>query len=176
MIYNFKYFLLNENSSFCQNCGFKNPYPTIEEVKSRGWGGVDLCSKCGENRKFYATIDKYDEKTWILFNEFYKNLISNNSSIKIEYDIFKENGKYIFDLKDIVVRKIDSQNKGKGTEVMNKIIDFLDKNNLEARLRASDYYGSNIKKLINFYNKFGFIETGHINNIGHLMIRKNEIF
>ena len=90
-------------------------------------------------------------------------------SHKIKYNIRKIEGNYIFELIDIVIRK--EKEKGLGTELMKKIIDFCDKNKLKIELRASDFYGSSIDRLISFYKKFGFVEGNDINQMGHLMQR-----
>jgi len=164
---NWKQFLNESISTICQNCGRKDSFPTIEQVKKRGWGSPKWCSYCDKEQ---IEGDFYDVRTNELSDEFFEKFVKGkDDSHKIKYNIRKIEGNYIFELIDIVIRK--EKEKGLGTELMKKIIDFCDKNKLKIELRASDFYGSSIDRLISFYKKFGFVEGNDINQMGHLMQR-----
>ncbi len=164
---NWKQFLNESISTICQNCGGKDSFPTIEQVKKRGWGSPKWCSYCAKEQ---IEVDFYDVRTNELSDEFFEKFVKGkDDSHKIKYNIRKIEGNYIFELIDIVIRK--EKEKGLGTELMKKIIDFCDKNKLKIELRASDFYGSSIDRLISFYKKFGFVEGNDINQMGHLMQR-----
>lgn len=57
-----------------------------------------------------------------------------------------------------------------GTDVMNEITNFADKNNLKIKLIAIDNYGTPLKTLISFYEKFGFEIIGNYHT-GKEMLR-----
>jgi len=164
---NWKQFLNENTITICQNCGSKNSFPTINQVKERGWGSPKWCSYCAKEQ---IEGDFYDENTNKLSDEFFEKFVKGKDNLhKIKYNIRKIEGNYIFELIDIVIRK--EKEKGLGTELMKKIIDFCDKNKLKIELRASDFYGSSIDRLISFYKKFGFVEANDVNKMGHLMYR-----
>jgi len=141
---------------FCQTCGMKNSFPT----------GSERCSNCG-----YKQIDteNYDEHTYEISGEFFNNFINKQAESKIEYKIKKENNQYVLWIDDFVI-KTDLE-RGSGTVLFEKITKFADKNNLEIKLRASDFYGSDTNRLIKFYKKFNFEETNDVNRMGMLMYR-----
>ena len=56
----------------------------------------------------------------------------------------------------IILHHIESNEKGKGSLVMQNLIDFADNEKLKIGLIASPNYGSDIDRLIGFYKKFGF--------------------
>jgi len=164
---NWKQFLNESISTICQNCGSKDSFPTIEQVKKRGWGSPKWCSYCAKPQ---IEGDFYDERTIELSSEFFEKFVKGKDDFhKIVYNIKKLEGNYIFELIDVVIR--GEKEKGFGTELMEKIIDFCDKYKLKIELRASDFYGSSIDRLIRFYKKFGFFEGNDINRMGHLMYR-----
>ena len=61
-------------------------------------------------------------------------------------------------LSKIVVPK-EKRNKGLGEKVMQEIVDYADKNNKRVTLTPSSDFGGNVKRLKNFYKKFGFVEN-----------------
>jgi GNAT superfamily N-acetyltransferase len=53
----------------------------------------------------------------------------------------------------------DKQGKGIATKIMNDIIEYADKNKKIAHLTPTDEYGSDVKRLTNFYKTFGFVKN-----------------
>lgn len=58
---------------------------------------------------------------------------------------------------DIIYVDNSNKNKGYGTSLMNDICSFADKYKIDLILYPHDGFGSNYKRLINFYYSFGFI-------------------
>ena len=56
----------------------------------------------------------------------------------------------------IVIRKI-SRNIGIGTGILNTVIEYADRTGKLVTLTPADDYGSNLKRLKKFYQRFGFI-------------------
>lgn len=61
------------------------------------------------------------------------------------------------DLDKIVVNK-NERNQGIGSKVMKEICDYCDKNEIIICLTPSSDFGGNVKRLNDFYKKFGFIK------------------
>ena len=106
-----------------------------------------------------------EEKTWI-------------AKLKEKYSLLKLNV-YEFENKisiDLII--VNSKNQGTGTKVIQEICDYADKNNKIIICSPSEDFGSNKKRLINFYKKFGFVENKGTNkdyNIFETMYRLPEV-
>jgi hypothetical protein len=48
---------------------------------------------------------------------------------------------------------------GKGREILNIIMQYADDNNLTVHLTPTDEFGSNLKRLTNFYRELGFVNN-----------------
>lgn len=53
----------------------------------------------------------------------------------------------------------DDRNKGVGTNVMDDIVNFADRNKLIIVLTPSSDFGGNKSRLVSFYKKFNFVEN-----------------
>ena len=92
----------------------------------------------------------------------YKNKISE---LKLEH-CTDEHGEYIY----LVLIKIkpSQKNKGYGSTIMSELINYADSNNVRIKLWITDIYGSDIKRLYAFYQKFGLVLIKNFND-GHMM-------
>ena len=80
-----------------------------------------------------------------------KNL---ETEYNIDLDLFEYDTYFI--LSRIELKKED-RNQGLGKEIMDKIIDYVDTTNKDIYLTPSkDFGATSIKRLTNFYKKFGF--------------------
>ena len=59
---------------------------------------------------------------------------------------------------NLLMIKKRHRNTGIGSSVMNEICNFADENKCFLTLRTSTKFGSSIKRLVSFYDKFDFIE------------------
>ena len=64
---------------------------------------------------------------------------------------------------------------GLGTKGMMELISFADKHGLTTWLLASSNYGSDLDRLVKFYEKFGFVYKGEYFNIGKEMYRDPKL-
>ncbi len=98
-----------------------------------------------------------------------------NDRLKSLSSYFYSNGflakMYVLDDSIILMDLKKRNSKFSGTDVMLKICDFADKNNLKIKLVASPNYGTEIEKLIKFYNKFNFSIVGDYFPNGKEMVR-----
>ena len=104
------------------------------------------------------------------YKEEIKRKIENNFIIKydekdigwLEYEIFKE---YIFIKKIHILTKY--QGKGIGTKIINEIIKYCEKNNLDIYLDVFQYN----EKGLNYYKKLGFKKYTESNLFNSLMYK-----
>jgi ribosomal protein S18 acetylase RimI-like enzyme len=78
----------------------------------------------------------------------------NIQDIKLEYCKDKE-GDYIY-LVQIKIKK-SQKNKGYGSLVLSDLVEYSNKHNLRIKLWATDVFGADLKRLIEFYKRFGFV-------------------
>jgi len=78
----------------------------------------------------------------------------NIQDIKLEY-CKDEIGNYIY-LVQIKIKK-SQKNKGYGSSVLSEVIELADKHNLRIKLWATDVFGADLNRLIEFYKRFGFV-------------------
>jgi GNAT superfamily N-acetyltransferase len=52
------------------------------------------------------------------------------------------------------------KNKGIGTQIMNILCQFSDNNKIDIMLEPTDSFGSDLSRLIKFYESFGFVKYG----------------
>ena len=79
----------------------------------------------------------------------------------IELDLY-DNGKWL-ELSRIVIPK-DQRGQGIGSKVMQRIVDFADKENRKIYLTPSkDFGASSVSRLEKFYKGFGFLNIFYIN-------------
>lgn len=97
------------------------------------------------------TQEQLDNFVTHLKKEKYKNKIQE---LKLEL-CTDDNGKYIY----LVLIKIKSsqRNKGIGSAIMYNICNLADEKNVRVRLYATDIYGSELKRLYEFYRKHDFV-------------------
>lgn len=87
----------------------------------------------------------------------------------IELDLY-DNGKWL-ELSRIVIPK-DQRGQGIGSKVMQRIVDFADKENRKIYLTPSkDFGASSVSRLENFYKKFGFEKNTYRNETKETMVR-----
>jgi GNAT superfamily N-acetyltransferase len=104
----------------------------------------------------------------------YKGIVQD---VKLEHctdiddDNLIEGDQYVI-LRLIRIRK-PMRNKGFGSIVLKDIINFADRYNIKIILYASEKYGSDIKGLYRFYEKFGFVKVA--NDIDHKMLYHNVL-
>jgi GNAT superfamily N-acetyltransferase len=104
----------------------------------------------------------------------YKGIVQD---VKLEHctdiddDNFIEGDHYII-LRLIRIRK-PMRNKGFGSIVLKDIINFANRYNIRIILYVSEKYGSDIKGLYKFYEKFGFVKV--TNDTDHKMLYNNVL-
>ena len=99
----------------------------------------------------------------------YKNYLSLKKYFKEIYpDIIVSIKMYNSPIKHLYLHKIsvpdEYKNKGIGTKIMQTICDFCDKEKLVCMLEPTSVFGSNLERLIHFYNRFGFIFSNKSEN------------
>jgi len=109
-------------------------------------------------------IDELNEEWQKISNKLYKEGISVKASIGLRD--YTDISLFLMDIKSL------KNTPGLGTKGMNELISFADKNNLPTWLLASSNYGSDLDRLVKFYEKFGFVYVGDYFNIGKEMYRK----
>ena len=93
---------------------------------------------------------------------FYESLTSGLQKIKDKYfdNLEKFNVYEYSDKISIDLLVIKEKGNGVGTKVMNEICDYADSKNLTIILTPStDFGGSSISRLKEFYKRFGFVEN-----------------
>ncbi len=81
-------------------------------------------------------------------------------SLEIEYPVtlvIEERGNSIF--LDLIMVDENKRRRGYGTQVMNRIVDYADRNRMYIYLTPSGDYGSNVRRLKKFYKRFSFKKT-----------------
>ena len=87
----------------------------------------------------------------------------------IELDLY-DNGKWL-ELSRIVIPK-DQRGQGIGSKVMQRIVDFADKENRKIYLTPSkDFGASSVSRLEKFYKGFGFEKNTYRNETKETMVR-----
>jgi len=87
---------------------------------------------------------------------FIKNLKETYPDVNLVLSVYKtENKNYTLYLDKIAIQE-NNRKKGLGTEILNKICDFCDKENIMCSLEPTDFHGSDLVRLINFYERFNF--------------------
>jgi predicted GNAT family N-acyltransferase len=87
----------------------------------------------------------------------------------IELDLY-DNGKWL-ELSRIVIPK-DQRGQGIGSKVMQRIVDFADKENRKIYLTPSkDFGASSVSRLEKFYKEFGFEKNTYRNETKETMVR-----
>ena len=111
-------------------------------------------------------VDELNEEWQEISNRLYKEgiLVKANIGLKDYTDI----SLFLIDIKTL------KDMPGLGTKGMNELISFADKNNLPTWLLASSNYGSDLDRLVKFYERFGFVYVGDYLNIGKEMYRKSN--
>jgi GNAT superfamily N-acetyltransferase len=103
-----------------------------------------------------------DEFISYLKKDKYKNKIQD---LKLEH-CTDEHGEYIY-LVCIKIKKSQKQ-KGYGSAVMFDIIQFADNHNVRIKLWVTNVFGSDLKRLYEFYGKQGFFLIKNDND-GHMI-------
>jgi hypothetical protein len=112
-------------------------------------------------------IDELNEEWQKISNRLYKESISVKANIGLKD--YTDISLFLMDIKSL------KDIPGLGTKGMNELISFADKHNLPTWLLASSNYGSDLDRLVKFYERFGFVYVGEYGNIGKEMYRKNNI-
>lgn len=106
-----------------------------------------------------------------LKKEKYKNLIQD---LKLEL-CTDDKGDYI--VLNIIKIKKSQQNKGYGSAVMYDLCKFADDHNVRIWLFPTDIYGSDLKRLFQFYRRHGFVlfKDGGVNGMFYHPQRKKNL-
>lgn len=75
---------------------------------------------------------------------------------------------------DALIVNRTQKNKGVGTDIMNRLINFADENNWEIALTPDGCFGGNEQRLEIFYRRFGFT-TNNQPNAQETMIRHKKL-
>ena len=113
----------------------------------------------------------FDDEIYELNEEWQKisdKLYKEGISVKANISLKDYTTKSLF-LMDIKALK---DTPGLGTKGMMELISFADKHKLPTWLLASSSYGSDLDRLVKFYERFGFIYVGEHYNIGREMYRE----
>ena len=70
--------------------------------------------------------------------------------------------------------KNKAKGEGIGQSIMLEIIDYADNHSIPIKLQATDVLGSDIDRLVNFYKKFGFVETDKEHNMTYTPTNTNQ--
>jgi GNAT superfamily N-acetyltransferase len=97
----------------------------------------------------------------------FKNIIQ---TLKIDY-CTDEYGEYIY-LTCIKIKKSQKQ-KGYGSAIMFEIIKFADIHNVRIKLWVTNIFGSDLKRLFEFYQKLGFVLIKNYNDGNMIYYDKN---
>jgi hypothetical protein len=109
-------------------------------------------------------IDELNDEWQKISNRLYKEGISVKANIGLKD--YTDISLFLMDIKSL------KDIPGLGTKGMNELISFADKHNLPTWLLASSNYGSDLDRLIKFYERFGFVYFRDYFNIGKEMFRK----
>jgi len=95
-------------------------------------------------------FEEYD-----LENDIWKSLRNMYSSKGIIIDIYNNSR----NISEISLLKVPKESRGQGIakEIMKKIIDIADKNNIVLSLTPVNEFGASKARLIDFYKSFGFV-------------------
>jgi predicted GNAT family acetyltransferase len=86
-----------------------------------------------------------------------KSIVKDAEKAGIKLDLYEKNG--VINLSKIEVPK-EQRGSGIGTDVMNQIINYADSTGNKITLTPStDFGGTSVSRLKDFYNKFGFVEN-----------------
>jgi predicted GNAT family acetyltransferase len=86
-----------------------------------------------------------------------KSIVKDAEKAGIKLDLYEKNG--VINLSRIEVPK-EQRGSGIGTDVMNQIINYADSTGNKVTLTPStDFGGTSVSRLKDFYNKFGFVEN-----------------
>lgn len=116
--------------------------------------------KFNESKEEHPLYKEWDPIFDVLYKEGVKVVISF-----IENHI--EKGKLV-----IILHDIKSIKPGMGKKGMYELTNFADTHKLDIYLIASPSYGSDLDRLVKFYEKFGFINMGKYSNMGYEMKRE----
>lgn len=107
-----------------------------------------------------------------LFEEFMNEgsvLTELESEFNIILDLY-DNGRWL-ELSRIVVPK-ESRGSGVGSKVMQRIVDFADREGKKIYLTPSNDFGAtSISRLNKFYKEFGFVKNTYRNETKETMVR-----
>lgn len=109
----------------------------------------------------------------VSFREFLKESKEELNKIKEKYkDTMSKINVYEFGDKlsiDLIVVK--EKNSGVGSKFMQELCDYADKKKLTMILTPSNEFGGNVKRLIEFYKRFGFVENKGKNKVFEIFER-----
>lgn len=132
-------------------------------------------------------MENFDDFNWKIDNngeleiESVKNKYYNQKSeieidfSKLWYRVFDFHGAMNFDcslfntptkryiILDCIVLPVSKRKNGKGTEIMQELIDYANTYQLAIYLRPADIFGTPIEVLLKFYKKLGFVPSNRIN-------------
>ena len=94
----------------------------------------------------------------IVLLDFQTFLNKNNKNVLHELKLehcTDEQGEYI-NLNVLRIKK-NQKNKGYGSLILGEIVQFADNENVRIKLLATNLWGSEIKRLYEFYKKHGFV-------------------
>ena len=86
-----------------------------------------------------------------------EQIVKDAEQANVKLDVYEKNG--IVNLSRIVVPK-EQRKSGIGSQIMNDLASFADVNNAKITLSPStDFGGTSVARLKDFYKKFGFVEN-----------------
>lgn len=120
------------------------------------------------NEEFINNIQDINKEEIIIF---LKNLKKIHPYLSLDYKVL-ENNNILYILIGKIKIKSSQHNKGYGTIVMNEILNFSKNNNIPVTLTPDEIYGSDIDRLINFYERLGFIKNDNSEYYGEYIFNK----
>lgn len=96
------------------------------------------------------------------FSRLWYRVFDVHGAINFDCSLFNTPTKRYIILDCIVLPK-SKRKQGKGTEIMQELIDYANTYQLAIYLRPADIFGTPIKVLNQFYKKLGFIPSNRIN-------------
>jgi len=86
-----------------------------------------------------------------------EQIVKDAEQANVKLDVYEKNG--IVNLSRIVVPK-EQRKSGIGSQIMNDLASYADVNNAKITLSPStDFGGTSVARLKDFYKKFGFVEN-----------------
>ncbi len=112
-------------------------------------------------RRFNESIETLEDKWNYISDRLYREGVS------IKINLAKKDNKL-----SIILMDIKSSISGMGTKGMLELLKFADENKLNIWLLTSSNYGSDMDRLVEFYERFGFTKVNKHYSGGYEMVRQ----